>query len=707
MAFDLNSEQLRAVDHMDGPMLVLAGAGSGKTRIVIARIAHLLEQGIFPSQILGLTFTNKAAGEMKERLAKVSGSHVLVTTFHSLGARILRESIDQLEGYSKDFAIFDDADSERLMKVCHSELGINEKELSVKSARAIISNAKNDMRTPDDLTDEPEVAKLYALYQKRLGQYGGVDFDDLLFLPAQLFRTQPNVLAQYQERWRYLLIDEYQDTNHAQYLLARLLAGERKNLFVVGDPDQSIYSWRGADIGNILNFERDFPGAQIVKLEQNYRSTEHILRAANGLIEENESRYEKNLWSDLGEGEKVVRFFASTDRDEARFVAERIDTLISEGTDPDQIAVLYRTNAQSRAVEDACLSHSLDYVVIGGVSFYQRKEVKDALAWLRFIMASNDWVSFARLCKSTRFSLGDATLDKIRLAVDSEGLSIPGVLEGALAGHVTMRLMQKQKEDIHRLLAKLPILGEIIKSRPLHEAIQEVIIESGYMEALKNDPETFAERRENLEALVAKAFEFESEERGGLQGFLSEIALRSSLDEAASERRRVHLMTMHNAKGLEFDNVFLVGLEEDLLPHINSKDNHTAIEEERRLCYVAMTRARKLLTISAARRRFLWGGERPMYPSRFLAEMPADAIRDSGTSFARSEYKAPVKRPDIKNGMTQQFNEGDAVVHPDFGKGSVIRVSHGSFGLMYEVSFSADGETKTLVAEYAPLSPST
>ena len=520
----------------------------------------------------------------------------------------MRESIDALEGYSKDFAIFDEADSEKLLKVCHSELGINEKKLSVKSARAIISNAKNEMRTPDDLEDDPEMAKLYRLYQKRLGQYGGVDFDDLLYLPAQLFRTQADVLAKYQERWRYLLIDEYQDTNHAQYLLARLLAGERKNLFVVGDPDQSIYSWRGADIGNILNFERDFPGAQIVKLEQNYRSTEHILRAANGLIEENESRYEKNLWSDLGSGEKVIRFFANTDRDEARFVAERIDRLVGEGTDPDQIAILYRTNAQSRAVEDACLSHSLDYVVIGGVSFYQRKEIKDLLAWLRFIIVPNDWVSFARLCKATRLSLGDATLEKIRQAADSEGLSIPGVLDGALQGHVTMRLMQKQKEDIRRLLAKLPLLGEAIGSRPLHEAVQEVIIESGYLEALKNDPETFDERRENLEALVAKAFEFESEERGGLQEFLSEIALRSSLDDAASERRRVHLMTMHNAKGLEFDVVFLVGLEEDLLPHINSKDEPSAIEEERRLCYVAMTRARKLLTISAARRRFLWGG---------------------------------------------------------------------------------------------------
>jgi len=705
MAVELNPQQLQAAHHINGPMLVLAGAGSGKTRIVIARIAHLLESGVFPSQILGLTFTNKAAGEMKERLEKASGAHVLVTTFHSLGARILRESIDALEGYSKDFAIFDEADSERLLKVCHAELGINEKKLSVKSARAIISNAKNEMRTPDDLSDDPQMAQLYRLYQKRLSQYGGVDFDDLLYLPAQLFRTQPEVLAKYQDRWRYLLIDEYQDTNHAQYLLARLLAGERKNLFVVGDPDQSIYSWRGADIGNILNFERDFPGAQIVKLEQNYRSTEHILRAANGLIEENESRYEKNLWSDLGSGEKVIRFFANTDRDEARFVAERIDRLISEGTDPDQIAVLYRTNAQSRAIEDACLSHSLDYVVIGGVSFYQRKEIKDLLAWLRFIIMPSDWVSFARLCKATRLSLGDATLERIRMISDSEGLSIVGVLDGALQGHVTMRLMQKQKEGIRRLLTKLPLMGEAVKSRPLHEAIQEVIIESGYLEALKNDPETFDERRENLEALVAKAFEFESEERGGLLEFLSEIALRSSLDEAASERRRVHLMTMHNAKGLEFDVVFLVGLEEDLLPHINSKDEPSAIEEERRLCYVAMTRARKLLTISAARRRFLWGGERSMYPSRFLAEIPEENIRESGPAFSRSEYRAPIRRADIKKEIAQQFNEGDAVIHPDFGKGSVVRVSRGSFGLMYEVAFSSDGETKTLVAEYAPLSP--
>lgn len=705
MAHQLNPQQDEAATHVDGPMLVLAGAGSGKTRIVIARIAHLLETGIFPSQILGLTFTNKAAGEMKERLEKMSGAHVLVTTFHSLGARILRESIEALGDYTKDFAIFDDSDSERLIKVCYAELGISDKTLTVKSARRIISNAKNEMRLPSDLTDEPECQELYRLYQKRLRQYNGVDFDDLLFLPALLFKEHKDVLKRYQDKWRYLLIDEYQDTNHAQYLLAKLLVGERRNLFVVGDPDQSIYSWRGADISNILNFEKDFPGAKVVKLEQNYRSTEHILLAANGLIQENESRYEKKLWSNLGKGEKVLRFFANSDREEARAVVEKIDRLISEGFNPDSIAVLYRTNAQSRSVEDACLSHGLDYIVVGGLSFYQRKEVKDALAWLRFLIEPNDWISFSRLVKATKFSLGDKTLDRIRQAQDEEGLSVLSVLEGALAGHVTMRLMQKQKEDIRRLITIVADCKEILARGPLHEGIQEVLIRSGYMAALKTDPETFDERRENLESFTAKAFEFESEERGGLIEFLSEIALRSSLDETKEERRRVHLMTAHNAKGLEFDAVFLIGLEEDLLPHINAKDEPSAIEEERRLCYVAMTRARRQLTISACRKRFLWGGERPMYPSRFLAEMPADCIEEAGRSYMRSEYSAPKQVQIEKEPHTgQRFEKGDAVLHPEFGKGFVISTSEGSFGLMYEVDFS-DGERRTLVAKYAPLEP--
>jgi DNA helicase-2/ATP-dependent DNA helicase PcrA len=676
-----------------------------------------------PSQILGLTFTNKAADEMKQRLEKQSGARVHITTFHSLGARILRESIDALEEYTKEFAIFDESDSERLIKVCMGELTIDEKKLKARSARAQISRAKNELLAPDELEEvEPEVKELYALYQRRLSQYNGVDFDDLLYLPTRLFKEHPDVLARYQERWHYLLIDEYQDTNHAQYLLARLLVEKSKNLFVVGDPDQSIYSWRGADIGNILGFERDFPGAEVVKLEQNYRSTENILRASNALISHNESRYEKRLWSDLGTGELVTRFFADTDRMEARAVVEAIDGLSAEGVDTDQIAVLYRTNAQSRVLEDACLSHGLDYVVIGGISFYQRKEIKDILSWARFILMPSDWVSFSRLCKATKLPLGDATLDKIRLAGDSEGLSVLAVLEGALLGHVSMRLMQKQKDAIRMLIDKVRLLREIIASRPLNEALQEIIIQSGYMQVIKEDPETFEDRRENLESLTAKAFEFESDERGSLTDFLAEIALRSSLDEAAGLRKRVHLMTMHNAKGLEFDYVFIVGLEEDLLPHINSKDDPNGIEEERRLCYVAMTRARRRLTISACRRRFLWGGERSMIPSRFLAEMPmetiveADQMSSSRERFARSEcdssYRAPRKidrKPALKSeaALSNRFEVGDRVLHPEFGKGSIVSVNSGNFGLMYEVAFSDDGQTRTLVAEYAPLEPST
>ncbi len=632
----LNEPQREAVETLNGPLLVLAGAGSGKTRVVTARIVNLIEHDISPSSILGLTFTNKAAGEMKERVAEMLNCHVLVCTFHSLGARILRESATYV-GLTRGFTIYDEQDVEKLMKMCLEELG--DTELDAKRYLQLISKAKNAMQGPEDLYDEcDDAVKVYRAYQNKLKSCNAVDFDDLLYLPATLFMTNLQVLEYYQNRWSHLLIDEFQDTNNAQYMIVKNLAAQHRNICVVGDPDQSIYSWRGADVGNILGFEKDYPDAKVISLEQNYRSKTNILNGANALIKINPRRYEKALWSDLGPGEKIKLYTADTERMEAEFVSTRIRYHHEQGGIPlKNMAVFYRTNAQSRVLEDRLLMHYLPYVIVGGISFYQRREIKDILAFLRLAQSGMDYVAFQRTINIPKRGIGEATIEKLRMAAALELLPILDYCESLLAKKSlqnVVKLSKKQEEAISSFVGIIKTLKEMKGVSSIREMVSAVIENSGYMGHLDLELETKQERKENLNALMAKAYEWEiSSTEPTLEGFLEELSLKSSLDEADGSKEKVSLMTVHNSKGLEFDVVFLVGMEEDLFPHANSRDDEYAQEEELRLCYVGMTRAKELLYLCDVRQRFLWGVTRQQRPSRFLRSIPSEYVQRERPSY--------------------------------------------------------------------------
>ena len=613
----LNPHQNEAVHHDQGPLLVLAGAGSGKTRVITYRIAHLLEIGVNPSQILAVTFTNKAAQEMRERIHTLKNAHVLASTFHSLGSRILRESIHHL-GIQNSFTIYDDDDSEKLLKNCLDQLGMGGDKGFIKETRGFISEAKNNMTPPEEMKDDP-LGQAYRLYTQKLKECNAVDFDDLLYLTVQLLQKHPETKEHYQNRWLYVLIDEYQDTNLSQYTLAKILSEKHKNIFAVGDPDQSIYSWRGARYQNILNFEQDFPGAVVITLDQNYRSTNTILEAANALIQNNENRFEKKLWSDLGEGAKIGIYIGHNERQEADFVAMRINKHLHFDSSLNDIAIFYRTNAQSRAFEDALLSRKVPYTIIGGVSFYERKEVKDILAYLRLIVSNSDLISFLRTINVPKRGIGSASLEKIVMAANEHQMPILTFCEEA-----EIKLSPKQKESLKNYLRTIHHLRNQASLLKIYELIKEIISCTGYLAHLQQDPETAQERKENIDELLGKAAEWEEDhENPSLQLFLEELTLRVPTKEDPYIPT-VKMMTLHNSKGLEFPIVFLVGLEEDLLPHINSKDDASAIEEERRLCYVGITRAKKTLYLSAAIYRYMWGTERLMRLSRFLREIPED-----------------------------------------------------------------------------------
>lgn len=627
----LNTPQQEAVESLHGPLLVLAGAGSGKTRVVTYRIAHLLSHGVEANAILGLTFTNKAAGEMKERVQSLTNNNVLICTFHSLGARILRESIHLL-GYNRDFTIYDQQDTEKLMKLCLADRKGFE-QADPKELLQYISSCKNALLAPDaiDLDELDEMQQgfpsLYAYYQAKLLECNALDFDDLLYLPVRLFREHAETLAYYQKKWSFLLIDEYQDTNAAQYTIVRYLVAQHNNLCVVGDPDQSIYSWRGANINNILGFEKDYPGAKVIRLEQSYRSRANILEASNAVISYNTGRFEKNLWSDRGDGEKIKHFTADTDRDEASFISEKILFYYqNHNIELKQMAIFYRTNAQSRAFEDKFLLHQIPYVIVGGVSFYQRREIKDILAFLRMVQSGTDIVSFSRTINIPKRGIGETTIEKIRNGATLEGCPLFNYCLDVVYNNpikTPLKLSTKQKEALKSYCTIINTLREMSKSCCISELVKAAIEETGYLEYLKTDMETCQDRKENLNSLVSKAAEWEfSIDNPTLEGFLEELSLKSSLDEATTTQDRVNLMTIHNGKGLEFDVVFLVGMEEDLFPHANSRDNDNALEEERRLCYVGMTRAKDYLYVCDVRQRFLWGTTRTQRPSRFLKEIP-------------------------------------------------------------------------------------
>jgi len=695
----LNPQQEEAANHVEGPLLVLAGAGSGKTRVVTHRIGRLIDMGVPPSDILAVTFTNKAADEMRTRIRIQNNAQVLACTFHSLGVRILRESIESL-GYKVDFAIYDEEDSEKLLKGCLEQLGWGKEKGVAKEMRYQISTAKNNLQSPDEVADK-ELSRVYGHYQRALKDCNALDFDDLLYLAVRLLQEDAAVREMYQKRWQFVLIDEYQDTNIAQYTLARLLVEKHGNIFAVGDPDQSIYSWRGARYQNILNFEQDFPGAKVVVLDQNYRSTNTILQAANALIENNSDRYEKKLWSAGSEGEKITVFVGQNERQEAEFVAGRILKMSCDHLIPlDEIAIFYRTNAQSRTFEDALLARRIDYKIIGGVSFYARREIKDILGYLRMVLSNADLISFLRTINLPKRGLGPAALDKLVEAAAEKKLPIFTFCEELVSRPDLVPGLKLSAKQLSGLGQYVQLIHRLRNARPslkIHELLAELIAESGYLNYLKEDPETMQDRKENVDELVGKAAEWEEEhEQPSLQLFLEELTLRSTTEDQVHVPC-VKLMTLHNSKGLEFPLVFLVGLEEDLCPHINSKDKPEAIEEERRLCYVGMTRARKYLYLTASTYRFMWGTLRPMRPSRFLKEIPVRFLKNASPTSA-------IERETSSNEGVG-FSIGEKVYHQQFGVGVVEKVSDSSFGLTYEVYFADSDTTRTLAAKFAKLTP--
>lgn len=683
---ELNPQQQAAVNHVEGPLLVLAGAGSGKTRVVTHRIARLLDLGVLPSDILAVTFTNKAAEEMRARIRSMRGAQVLAVTFHSLGARILRESIGKL-GYSSEFAIYDEDDSEKLLKSCLDSLELPDEKAALRKIRMEISNAKNGLLAPEEVQDEV-LAKVYPLYQRRLQECQAVDFDDLLFLTVRLLQSDEAVRREYQNRWLFLLIDEYQDTNFAQYTLAQMLAGKHHNVFAVGDPDQSIYSWRGARYQNILNFERDFPGAKVIALEQNYRSTNTILEASNALIAQNEARYEKKLWSSLGEGDKIGVYLAPLEREEGEFVVSR---MMHHRLPYNEVALLYRTNAQSRSFEDILLSQRIPYTIVGGLSFYERREIKDLIAFLRLILSNADLISFLRTVNVPKRGLGAATLERLVEASARSGTPIV-----TLCGQVPpdLKLSAKQREGLKDYLRVIEQLRNLRPHLAIHELLEKVVELSRYRQVLAEDPETEEDRKENIEELIRKAREWEGEVEGPtLPKFLEEITLRVPPDEDTGPR--LQLMTLHNSKGLEFSLVFLVGMEEEIFPHINVMGNPEGLEEERRLCYVGMTRAKRFLYMTAAHYRFYRGSMKTMRPSRFLSEVPRRYLH----------FFAPHgSEPDATPVQPEGFQVGEWVSHAQFGEGQVTQVYQSSLGLTYDVRF--EGTTRSLVAKFAKLRPS-
>jgi DNA helicase-2/ATP-dependent DNA helicase PcrA len=701
---DLNPAQREAVLATEGPVLVVAGAGSGKTRVLTYRIAHLVAAvGVKPQEILAITFTNKAAGEMRERLGSVVGDiarTMWVMTFHSACGRILRREAPRL-GYRSNFTIYDQADQVRLVKQCLEELDRDPKRFVPRGIHAQISNAKNQLVSPEEYKSrvasffDQTVADVYELYQRRLLASNAADFDDLLMLTVEVLDRFPDARKKWQKAFRYVLVDEYQDTNHAQYRLLQLLAGEHKNVFAVGDPDQSIYAFRGADIRNIMEFERDFGGAKQIALEQNYRSSNAILRAANAVISENRERKPKNLWSELGEGDPVRVIEVEDEHAEARFVASEIAGLVDEGFSGSEIAIFYRTNAQSRVLEDVLVRQDIPYQVIGGPKFYERAEIKDAIAYLQVIDNPSDAISLTRIANRPRRGIGDASLARLQTYADAHGLPLWEALEHpeeAGCGGAPLKAIDRFRTLMQSSMAAALEL-------PVPELLERVLEQSGYLEALEAERTIEAQgRTENLMELVGVAREYqESADDPSLSEFLQQISLYSDQDALEEERSLVTLMTLHNAKGLEFRVVFLIGMEEGVFPHSRSIEEQ-GLEEERRLCYVGLTRAQERLVLTHAAARSLWGSRGYNMPSRFLDELPQEEIeRDRLRPSSWTGYGAPTVtvRRDVPS-----LSTGDSVRHSTLGEGVVTAIA--ADGIV-TVRFADDGVERRLMLEYAPL----
>lgn len=628
---NLNKEQREAVLHTDGPLLIFAGAGSGKTRVLTHKIAYLIEEkGVYPGSILAITFTNKAANEMKERVKSLINCHydMWVSTFHSACVRILRMETESLKGYKKNFIIFDSDDQQKLIKECLKELNYNEKNFPPKEVLSIISNAKDQLTGPNKFMDRygqdfrlKKIGDIYTLYQKKLKSNNAMDFDDIIFNTVKLFENNEEILRKYQQKFKYILVDEYQDTNNCQYKLVNLLAKEHRNLCVVGDDDQCIYTWRGADIRNILNFEKDFPDAKVVKLEQNYRSTQTILDAANNVIKNNSGRKSKKLWTEKDEGKPIVYYKAINERDEADFIIGEIDRLaFSDVRSLKDFAILYRTNAQSRIIEELCMARGIPYKIVGGHRFYDRKEVKDVIAYLRSILDPEGDMSIKRIINVPKRGIGKASLDILEKYARDNGDSLYGVL---LSIEDVDGIGKKAKNNIKEFVSLMAEFMTIAEKESISEIIKQVISKSGYLEELEGGDEEDKGRAENIKELMSAAIEYEDKnEDSSLQGFLENLALMSDIDGLEEERDGITLMTLHSAKGLEYPVVFISGMEEGLFPSMQSTFEDSRLEEERRLMYVGITRAKEKLYLTSAFERTLFGSTSYTMDSRFLNEIP-------------------------------------------------------------------------------------
>jgi len=707
----LNPSQLEAVTAGDGPLLVLAGAGSGKTRVIAHRIAYTLAaRGVAPRSVLAVTFTNKAAQEMARRVealtAPVGIRAPLIATFHSACVRILRQHIAHL-GYKPHFTIYDEDDRQALVKECMREGQLDERALTASALAHRISHAKNQMQDPDAVEQaargprEESFAAVYRAYEARLRAAGALDFDDLLLTTVKLFDRVPEVRDWYRGLWTHLLVDEYQDTNRAQYRIIRQLTAEHRNVCVVGDPDQSVYKWRGADIRNILDFEKDYPGTQVVRLEQNYRSTKRILAIAADVIANNVARKPKTLWTENAEGERAAVYRAWDEHEEANFVAQSILRARGEGRGYHDIAVFYRTNAQSRVLEDALRRGGIPYVIVGGVKFYERKEVKDALAYLRLIVNPSDDVAFRRAIAVPSRGVGRVTLTRLDEVATREGRSL---LEVAADPPVDVRgAGRKALQDFASLIGRL---GVERSGMALPAFVDRMLEASGQREALKAERSPEAEARlENLEELIAAAEDYERGDlASGLEGFLDTIALVADVDQLPDAPQAVTMMTLHSAKGLEFPHVFLTGLEEGVFPHARSMNDTDDVEEERRLCYVGVTRAKERLVLSYALHRRLHGygvGE----PSRFLREMPEEhlALINAARAERSAAFEPEAPRYDPHAGDDDfPLKVGARVRHARFGEGMVVGLEREGSDIVATVRFAAVGR-KRLSLQYAHL----
>ncbi|MGM0924205.1 MAG: DNA helicase PcrA [Bacillota bacterium] len=718
--------QKEAVKATDGPLLIMAGAGSGKTSVLTRRIAYLMvEKGVAPWNILAITFTNKAAREMKERIGKLLGpgaDDIWISTFHSMCVRILRRDIDRI-GISRNFSILDTTDQLSVIKSILKERNIDPKKFDPRSILGSISGAKNELITPDEFEKtaggmyEQVASDVYKDYQKKLLKNQSLDFDDLIMTTIQLFQRVPEVLEFYQRKFQFIHVDEYQDTNKAQYLLVKMLASRFQNLCVVGDSDQSIYRWRGADIANILSFEKDYPTASVILLEQNYRSTQRILEAANGVIKNNMNRKAKNLWTQNDEGQKINYYRADSESAEGQFVAGKINQLVSsEGRKLSDFAILYRTNAQSRVIEEILLKSNINYTIVGGIKFYDRKEIKDILAYLRLIANPDDDISLARVINTPKRGVGATSVDKIaQYALDND-LSLFGAIEQIEFAGVSARVVSAMV-DFRELVRNLANMQDYLS---VTELAEEVIEKTGYREMLKTEKTIEAQSRlENIDEFlsVTQNFEKNSEDKS-LVAFLTDLALVADIDkldeDEEASKEAVVLMTLHSAKGLEFPVVFLMGVEEGVFPHSRSLMEEAEMEEERRLAYVGITRAEKELYITNAKMRTLFGRTSMNPESRFISEIPSELlenlneVKKSATPFAaktRPDRRPQVNRPIAAStgGDEIAWSVGNKAEHKKWGIGTVVSVKGEGEGKELDIAFPSPVGIKRLLAKFAPI----